>query len=92
VFELLREHNTGFVINDSPHFPATEAVTADFVYVRFHGPGRLYASSYSQAELAAWAEKIRHHLASRDVYGYFNNDYRGFAIANAKTLIELVRG
>ena len=92
VFELLRQHNTGFVINDSPHFPATEVVTANFVYVRFHGPGRLYASSYSRAELKAWAEKIRRHLESRDVYGYFNNDYGGFAIANARDLIELVRG
>jgi uncharacterized protein YecE (DUF72 family) len=92
VFELLRQHNTGFVINDSPHFPATEVVTADFVYVRFHGPGRLYASSYSRAELEAWAEKIGRYLESRDVYGYFNNDYGGFAIANARDLIELVRG
>lgn len=92
VFELLRQHNTGFVINDSPHFPATEAVTADFVYLRFHGPGRLYASSYSQAELKAWAEKISRYLESGDVYAYFNNDYDGFALANARDLIGLIRG
>jgi uncharacterized protein YecE (DUF72 family) len=92
VYELLRQHNTGWVINDSPHFPSTEVVTADFVYVRFHGPDRLYASSYSLADLKVWAETISRFLESHDVYGYFNNDYHGFAIANARDLIELVRG
>lgn len=90
VFTLLQHHNAGFVINESPHFAAMEKVTADFAYLRFHGPGKLYASSYEKAELEDWAKKIRRWLRDYDVYCYFNNDHAGFAIKNALTLKEML--
>lgn len=90
VLDCLRQHNTGFVINNSPHLPSAESVTADFVYLRFHGPGRLYASFCSLAELEARVQKITRFLESHDVYAYFNNDYGGYTIENAKTLRALV--
>lgn len=90
VFTLLNKYGVGFVINDSSRFPAYETVTGDFAYLRFHGPGKLYASSYSTEELKSWAGKIKKYRKKYDVYCYFNNDYYGYAIENAKTLRELV--
>lgn len=51
VYDLLNRHKAGFVVNDSSRWPAREVVTGDLMYVRFHGPGQLYASSYSDEQL-----------------------------------------
>lgn len=90
IYALLNEHNAGFVINDSSRWPATEVITGDFMYVRFHGPERLYASLYTPEQLQAWAAKIKPQLAQRDVYLYFNNDFGGRALQNANELRALL--
>ncbi len=82
-YALLNQHGIGFVINDSSRWAAAEVITGDVVYIRFHGPTRLYASSYDQAALTAWAEKIKQWLTHYDVYIYFNNDIGGYAIENS---------
>lgn len=57
---LLRTHRVALVAADAGgRWPELGDVTADFVYVRLHGSHKLYASSYSDAELAVWAERIR---------------------------------
>ncbi|MBX3085867.1 MAG: DUF72 domain-containing protein [Anaerolineae bacterium] len=73
-------HHAGFVINDSSRFPTIEIVTGNIVYLRFHDPQQLYASSYTEDALATWATKIRAWREQYDVYCYFNNDYGGRAI------------
>ena len=59
VFALLDTYKAGFVINDSPAFPSVEKVTGGVVYIRFHGPGKLYATSYNDEQLKVWAGKIK---------------------------------
>jgi uncharacterized protein YecE (DUF72 family) len=90
--DILREHETSLVIADSRRYPqAPRIATASFVYLRFHGPGDLFASAYSRRELKAWATEIRSWLSARlDVYAYFNNDWHGYAVENARTLIGLL--
>jgi uncharacterized protein YecE (DUF72 family) len=90
VFALLDRHQAGFVINDSPHFAATENITGGFAYIRFHGPGKLYASSHSKAELTAWAKRIERFRERYDVYAYFNNDAAAYAVKNAAELRSLI--
>jgi len=66
-------------------------LTANFVYLRFHGKTNLYSSCYTKEELKEWAGKIKKWLRQRlDVYAYFNNDAMGYAVENAKELRELV--
>jgi len=55
---LLRRHNVALVFADTVDWPYAEDITADFVYVRFHGGEELYASGYSDPELAEWARRI----------------------------------
>ena len=90
VYDLLREYRTGWVINDSSQFPSQEMVTGDPVYVRFHGPGALYASAYSIDELNAWAARIIQYHRRHEVCCYFNNDVNGYAVENALQLRGLL--
>jgi uncharacterized protein YecE (DUF72 family) len=53
-------------------------VTADFAYLRFHGPERRYGSDHSEDALGEWAKRIRGWRSEgRDVYAYFKNDCGG---------------
>ena len=56
---LCRKHGIAIVFSDSASWPATEEVTAGFVYLRLHGSHETYASRYSDEQLDWWAERIR---------------------------------
>jgi uncharacterized protein YecE (DUF72 family) len=90
VFRLLNTHHAGFVMNDSSVYPENAMVTDSIVYIRFHGPGKLYASSYTDEQLQEWADKIRGYLKRYDVYCYFNNDYGARAIVDSEKLQHYV--
>ena len=67
-------------------------VTADWVYVRLHGPDpQAYHGSYTPEALAAWAERIAEWTkAGLDVYCFFDNDVNAAAPGDAKALQALV--
>lgn len=93
VYDLLRCHGAALCIADSSRYPRREVTTSDFMYFRFHGRTQLFASNYTNAELADEAIKMRRVLKKgHDVYAYFNNDAEGYAIANARKLTEMIRG
>jgi uncharacterized protein YecE (DUF72 family) len=56
--------------------------------VRFHAGTRGARGNYSPAELDAWADRLRGWSREADVFAYFNNDWEGFAPANARGLRE----
>jgi len=91
-YAILRTHRCAFVVADTAgKFPYAEEVTADFVYVRLHGSRQLYASSYTDDELDAWAAKIKRWRATgRDVYVYFDNDMKTHAPFDAARLAARV--
>jgi uncharacterized protein YecE (DUF72 family) len=88
VYAVLREHGAALCTHDLiDHHP--RLLTADWVYLRLHGPDRRerYAGSYSPQALSGAARRLRRHLqAGRDAYVYFNNDVGGHAVANALDL------
>jgi len=91
-WEILRKYKAAAVFQDFPDWPIFEEVTADFVYLRFHGKESLYSSCYTEKELKDWAKKIKNwQKQGLDVYAYFNNDALGYAIENAKRLILNVK-
>jgi uncharacterized protein YecE (DUF72 family) len=67
-----------------------DRLTADFVYVRFHHGSRGRRGNYSPSELEGWAARIRRWAREREVWAYFNNDWEGFAPANAQALATRV--
>jgi uncharacterized protein YecE (DUF72 family) len=56
---LLRRHKMALVFADTAGiFPYAEDVTADFVYLRLHGAGEIYAGGYDDPLLEQWARRI----------------------------------
>ncbi len=91
IYDLLVRYNIGYCIFHLAGMLSPVQVTADFVYVRLHGPGGKYQGSYSDAELCGWANRIRiWRRELKTVYVYFDNDQAGYAAANALRLKELV--
>jgi uncharacterized protein YecE (DUF72 family) len=90
ILSLLKSKNCAFCIYELAGHLSPLEVTADFVYVRLHGPGNKYQGSYPMATLKKWAARIREwRRAGRDVYVYFDNDQAGYAAFNALTLQRL---
>lgn len=90
-YAILREHRMAYCIYDISRFLSPEVVTADFVYIRLHGPGDAYQGSYDTGVLAYWADKcVAWAAGGRDVYCYFDNDQAGYAVHDALRLQALV--
>ncbi|MEA2266978.1 MAG: hypothetical protein QOE27_2561 [Solirubrobacteraceae bacterium] len=93
VFAMLERHQAAYCVMSGANLACVLRATAPFVYVRLHGPdpGSLYAGSYSDADLAWWADRMREwEAAGRTVFAYFNNDGHGHAVRNALTLRRLL--
>jgi uncharacterized protein YecE (DUF72 family) len=91
-YDLLSANNMNLCIAHSAEF-ATSAPqqTCDFVYLRFHGPEKLYESEYSEKEMETWADRARQWLRhSKFLCAFFNNDYHGYAIRNAGQLKQIL--
>jgi uncharacterized protein YecE (DUF72 family) len=87
VLDLLRARGVALVIGDHPERPfQRHELTADFTFVRFHYGHRGRGGNYSDRELDEWARRIDAWRSQVDVYAYFNNDWRAFAVANARGL------
>jgi uncharacterized protein YecE (DUF72 family) len=87
ILELLAARNVALCLYEFAGQQAPLEVTADFVYIRLHGPGGPYQGSYGDAALRTWAKRIRAWAkAGLDVYCYFDNDDSGYAPHNAQRL------
>ncbi len=88
VARLLRAHRAAMVVADSSQrrLPAPERTTP-WSYVRLHA-GRGRRGNYSERQLTDLAATLREENAP--AYVYFNNDWEGFAVANARRLLELL--
>jgi uncharacterized protein YecE (DUF72 family) len=93
VLRLLEEHGVALCIYELAGFLSPREVTADFVYLRLHGPGDAYEGSYDAQTLAGWAGAISTwSRQGRAVYCYFDNDQAGYAATNAMRLREMLSG
>ncbi|WP_089320616.1 DUF72 domain-containing protein [Pontibacter ummariensis] len=91
VLDLLRERNIAFCIYELEGHMSPLEITADFAYVRLHGPDGKYAGSYSESAMQWWAKQCLDWQAQGlDVYVYFDNDQLGYAAFNAQRLQQLV--
>ena len=89
VMDALRAHDVALTIGDHPSRPfQSYEATADWRFVRFHYGSRGRAGNYSATEIDTWARRIAQWRRREAVYAYFNNDWQGFATANAKLLMR----
>jgi uncharacterized protein YecE (DUF72 family) len=85
IIDLLAEFNAAFCIYDLGGFQSPRPVTADFVYLRLHGPGAPYCGRYGKATLAEWAAWLER-LGVNTAYVYFDNDQDAHAVEDAREL------
>jgi uncharacterized protein YecE (DUF72 family) len=91
IMRLLSEDNISLCISDHHDAPAPWRRTADFVYVRGHGPGGRYKGHYSTDALAGWAKRISSWKAQGcDVFVFFDNDQKSAAPMDALKLKQIL--
>ncbi len=90
-YEALEMFGAAFCIYDLAGYQSPKETTADFIYVRLHGPGRAYTGSYSVAALSGWAGAFSTWVdMGREIFCYFDNDEAGFAAQNAVKLQKMI--
>ncbi len=93
VYDVLAKHNAAFCLYNLAGLWTPEIGTADFIYIRLHGPEDVYQGHYPQKILSHWAKKCLFWARNRkDVYCYFNNDEKAYASQDAVALRNLVKG
>jgi uncharacterized protein YecE (DUF72 family) len=91
VHHLLASHGAAFCIYELGGVRTPIVVTAGFVYLRLHGPGRPYQGRYDGRTLRGWARRFATwRREGRDVFCYFDNDQRGYAALDAQRLYHMV--
>ncbi len=89
VYEILERAGAGLCISDHPQTPADTVLTSGWTYIRFHNGTA--GGSYSRRQLEKWAQRIhKFREAGADIYAYFNNDWMGYAIENARQLKKML--
>ncbi|HJR92497.1 MAG TPA: DUF72 domain-containing protein [Acidimicrobiia bacterium] len=90
----LEQEGMALAVSDGADWPVGEPAESDFVYVRLHGPGRLYSSRYEEDDLERWSGRIERWRAAAadrsadggDCYVYFDNDVNAYAPHDALAL------
>ncbi len=83
VYQVLRKHRAALCIHDMIR-QHPEEITAEWVYLRFHGKN---GGAYGSNELGETARRIAGYLKQGlDTYVFFNNDAGGHAVYNALEL------
>jgi uncharacterized protein YecE (DUF72 family) len=92
VLEVLHKYNAAFCIYELAGYHSPIELTADWTYIRLHGPTAFkYQGSYSDEQLAGWADRIRAWSKKlKGIYVYFDNDDSAYAVYNAMTLKRMV--
>jgi len=89
--ETLNRHGAAFCIYDLAGFQSPKEVTADFIYIRLHGPGDKYQGKYSPRALAGWAGAFAAWAKrKKEIFCYFDNDQAGYAARDALRLNEMI--
>jgi uncharacterized protein YecE (DUF72 family) len=90
-WDLLRQCEIANVIADDPLVPAAMVATTSFTVIRWHGRGKKPWTDYhySDAEMGEWVTKVRElEGLVKEVYGYYGNRARGFAVENSLGMMQ----
>ncbi|MFZ6030152.1 MAG: DUF72 domain-containing protein [Chloroflexota bacterium] len=92
VFAILAEYNAAFCVYHLNRSFSPQITTADWAYVRLHGPEGAYEGKYDADTLRRWMDVFSTWMsAGKDVYCYFDNDQAGYAVENALALQAMAK-
>jgi uncharacterized protein YecE (DUF72 family) len=90
-YEALSRHGAAFCVYDLAGHQSPKEVTADFVYIRLHGPRDAYRGEYGASALISWAGDFYIWAdQGKEIFCYFENDEAGYAVNNAMKLHKII--
>ncbi len=93
IHDILRRHGAAFCAYDLAGRRSPVELTADFSYVRLHGPDGAYKGQYDDKTLKGWASQFLDWRANgKDAYCFFDNDEAGYAAQDARRLLDMIGG
>jgi uncharacterized protein YecE (DUF72 family) len=89
--DALARHGAAFCIYELAGLLSPREVTADWIYIRLHGPGGKYEGKYSPQTLAGWAGSFSAWARKKkEIFCYFDNDQAGYAAQDALRLQKMI--
>jgi uncharacterized protein YecE (DUF72 family) len=93
IYKALNNMRAAFCIYDLAGRLSPKKVTADFIYIRLHGPGEAYQGQYDTNTLAGWAGAFSTWMnQGKEIFCFFDNDQAGYAAQDALRLKEMIEG
>ena len=90
IYTLLRSRNIGLCVTDLDGKLSPLKTTAKFAYVRLHGPQKAYKGSYNKEQLLKWKKQVLNWAKTKEVFLYFDNDEKSYAIKDGTALKEIL--
>ena len=92
LYELLDKHQMALCFYDFKLYRAPEIVTAQFIYIRMHGPDeQAYQGAYEESTLQEYAQKLLNwQKEGKSIYCYFDNTEKVNAPIDAQRLRALL--
>ncbi len=89
---VLEDYNACLCNVDSPALHEMQWVTGENAYIRLHGRSQWYQHNYTEEELHEIADRVHtfEERGAKRIYIFFNNDFGGYAPANALTLKQML--
>jgi uncharacterized protein YecE (DUF72 family) len=89
VRRMLTARGASLAIGDDKRRPLPDARPAGkLAYLRLHYGHRGHGGNYSEAELDRWRRRIAAWRSRRPAFVFLNNDWKGYAPANARYLMR----
>ncbi|MGZ4955309.1 MAG: DUF72 domain-containing protein [Methylobacter sp.] len=90
--DCLAQAEIAVCLSDAKTWPMWDCISSSLVYIRLHGHTQTYVSSYSNSELAYWAERIALWIdQGKKVHIYFDNTAECAAPFNALDLQAMLK-
>lgn len=91
VYNCLARRSIACCISDLAGHLTPLVATSSFIYLRLHGPKAAYRDSYTTAQLQKWKEHFETWTkGGKEVFCYFDNDEKGYAVKDALRLIKMM--
>lgn len=87
-YDMARRYSVAIVLADDDKFPAIEAATADFHYLRLMRSKEEIETGYTAVDLGGWAKRVRALAKDGDVFVYFISGAKIRAPAAALAFIK----
>lgn len=92
IYELLKYRSVTFCIFDSDGFTTPLIANGKLVYIRLRGPGITGPGNYRAPKLRTWVDRAHGwNRRSKEVFLFFDNDEKGYAVKNGARTIGLLK-